>query len=342
MSSDRKEAWHDPETDQYHFRGSSFGGCMHGLVLALRGTVKRAPDMHLRARFAAGSQSEDRLKEEMVAAGLATLGPPAEGLPLGIIYDAHSHYTKQRQVRASFSVSKWHTGFAYHEGLLSLRSNMPEYRIPIYTVGCALDGWGLDPRAFALRCAMHPEVYDGDVVVATAVTGQLRPFILEHKSMNEDKKKEVDACCSKPGVLDPAKFAELYRGYGWQITGQALGVRAMCANIFSWDDGHCDPLDSVVPVVFFSVETLQQVNGSDYIPTGRHLYYMERPPWEGKDVAERLHEVVTLAATGKIPECDSEWGRCDWGPGPQPSRPTRPPVLDALEPEEAQEVEIPC
>jgi hypothetical protein len=330
----RKEAGWDEKEQAWTFRGSFFGGCMHSLVLALRGNFPKAPTPWQRSRFAAGTQSEDAVKEDMVEKQLATLGPPEARL--GVVWDAGAHYSCQRQVRAYFAYCSTFTGFAYPRGIAELRHRManpqdgfPPEELTVYRVGCSLDGWGIGARDYVAN-ACAAEFYE-DGVLPSAVTSEVVPFVLEHKSMNDEKKAALDACCTSPYVLCHKKFRELMRSYGWQVTGQAYGVTTMCAEIFQRPDGVCYPLDDLTPVVFISVEVIKQHGaGGVYFPTGRYLYMLDAVPYDGAAVAERLATAVDMAKRGVIPECDSEWD-CSWTKISKPVRNTKPPELSPPE-----------
>ena len=330
----RKEAYWDEEEGVYHFRGSFYGGCMHSVVLALRGNSPKAPSLHTRARFSAGTQSEDELKKDMVEVGLAILGPP-DGT-LGVIWDAGAHFSCQRQTKAYFGYCDAYKGFAYSDGLKGLQQKLlhpqdgsPPVSMHVYTIGCSLDGWGISPLDFLVK-VQDLEFYN-ESVSRLLVSDGVVPFVLEHKSMNADKKAALDACCpSRPYVLDRYLFRELMRSYGWQITAQVLGVQTLMDRVYRQPVGNHYPLDSVDPDIFLSVEVLKQHGaGGSYFPTGRYLYKLDGCPYSGAAVAERLAMAVDKADRGDIPECDSEWD-CSWTQINKPERNTKPPDVEDI------------
>lgn len=334
----RNEAYFNADTNTWEFRGSSFGGCLHGLVMALQGATKAPPDLRTRQRFSAGTLSEERIKEDMIAIGAASPGKPEPNV-LGRMWDAGKIYKTQRAVRGSYingpDANKWVCS---------------DYVIPAKhdhcVVQCSLDGWGIGAHEFLDR--VEP-IYTEGMVGSHQLPSDFQSWIWEHKSMTREKFETLLKCCfaGEEWVVSPSLFAQAFPQYSWQLTAQALGVHSMLWDVFRDVDPELSSVGGlafVQPRIFFSVELLDYAAG-DWIPAGRYLFYIVSNPFTGTDVAVRLAEVIRMFRAGEVPRCDSEF-KCDWplpappkrtGNGPAPSEAPRgaykyvPPAEDLSE-----------
>ncbi len=314
----RNEAYYNAEHDVYEFRGSSFGGCMHGLVMALNGAKKGSPSLKTRDRYAAGNRSEEAVKADLILAGAADKGKPRPGL-LGVMWDAGPNLHSQRQVRGH-----------YLSGPEACKWVCSDYPFPAKhdhcVVQCSLDGWGIGVHEFLARAAC---VYTEGCVDPAHTYQGFTPFIWEHKSVMKEKFPALLKCCpAEPYVLDPVLFRQLYNQYSWQLTAQGFGVHSMIWDVFRDDDPACNEVGGfsfLHPRVFFSVEVLTTV-GEHYVPAGRHLFYMRHTPFDGSDVAARLGEVLRMWRAGEVLKCDSEY-QCDWPLPAAPKRTGNGPIL---------------
>lgn len=327
----RREAFWSEEDQGYLFRGSFFGGCLHSLVLALRGNMPKKPDQWTAARYSAGSSSEVIFKEKALALGIADLG--YDYSEPGVLWDAGETHLTQRKVKAFFMRTLGYRGqvastVAFDGPAmteLEVAAARPDPNSVRYIVQSSLDGWGLGCRDWVRNSA---QMYDGGRVALDDVTPQFTPWTWEHKTMNTEKKAALDDCCRRPYVLDPLKFRELMRNYGWQFTGQMLGVRSLLLDIFP--SALSDPtnhLQDLTPRAFLSVDVLQQVASGEYVSLGYYLYYLPVTPYTADEVLVRLSNAVGMAHRGEVPVCDSEWGNCPWGfgtPKPGPRQKLKP------------------
>lgn len=304
----RNEAYLDEATGIYEFRGSSYGGCMHGLVMALRGEKQNAPDLQTRSRFGAGNQSEEAIKADLIRIGAATVNAPCGNL--GVMWDAGPNFNSQRQVRGHYM------GAPRYAHKLVPRDFVPERGQDHFVVQCSLDGWGLGEREFLNRVK---DVYDRGCVfpgLLPSAADRFAAWVWEHKSVQKEKQEILLACCypGKPFLIDPLKFQQAFPHYSWQLTAQVYGVHMLIWDLFEDDPDH--HLVFKMPGIFYSTEVVQPDHQGSYFPVGRQLFYMERPPFTSSDVAMRLSETLRAFREGEVPKCDSEY-RCFWPvPGP--------------------------
>lgn len=310
----RNEAYYNKETDTWEFRGSSFGGCLHGLVMSLRGATKGSPDLRTRMRFSAGNQSEDSIKEDMIAIGAADKGPPRPG-ELGVMWDAGKNLHSQRAVRGHYiggpDCHKW----------VCTDYPTPDKHIHA-VVQCSLDGWGIGTHEFLDRVG---PLYEAGCVHKSHILSGFHPFIWEHKTMQAEKFEALVGCCEGGAgqwMIDPLKFQQKFRQYAWQLTAQAFGVHSMLWDVFRDEDPELNRVggfDLIQPRIFFSVETVAAMANGDFAPTGRYLFYIRATPFTGSDIAVRLAETVRMFQADEVPKCDSDF-KCDWPMPPAPPR----------------------
>lgn len=320
----RKEAFYDKDKDVWEFRGSSFGGCQHGLVMALRGAEPGAPDPHTRARFGAGNTSEAVIKEQLREADVAVKGKPDRRL--GVIWDAGDNWKSQRQVTGHYLV-RYHPGRRDHRNEWVLSDYNFKPGDDHCTVTCALDGWGMGEHEFVERVG---GIYTGGSVTLENIPDRYASWIWEHKSIQLAKFQALQKCAveGKPYVLDPSKFAKAFARYAWQLSGQSYGLFGLLSEIFVDDPMH--QIATRLPGIFFSTDLIQPTP-LGYETVGKYLFYLPRPPFHGGDIAVRLGEVLKHYREGTVPTCDSEF-RCFW---PKPGPPKRTGGFNPVRPSEA-------
>ena len=303
----RREAWYNEAEDLWEFRGSSFGSCMHGLVMALRGHEKGSPDLRSRVRFAAGNSSEARIKNDLVDVGAASRFAP-DGPDLGVMWDAGDTYLTQRTVRG------YHVfGPKMCSTTTQLYPRKPDHDAAV--VQCSLDGWGIGLQEFVQRAG---SVYR-TVPSLMGMTGC--SWVWEHKSMSPEKFASLLECTHPASTnhLDPFLFRQRFLQYAWQVQAQAGGLHELLWHEIYRHEPPANHDFLVWPRAFISVEVLHNVAG-DYLPVGRHLFYLEMTSQLAGCIATRLREVLRLYRAGEVPKCDSEF-RCEW-PVPEPPKRT--------------------
>ena len=191
----RVECFWDSKDNLWGFRGSSFGSCLHGAVMSLRGSRSRRPNVSTRTRFKSGSDSEERIKELL------------RGVDANL-QDDQSHYTQQRKVHLYGDV-----------------------RDEDYRISCSLDGWSYNLWDF-IQKSVGP-VYDPGLSISKRYWEPFDGhFVFEHKSVQTEKWQSIfghagsSSMMRAPGLFCSERFRAGMRTYAWQVSAQAHALAA--------------------------------------------------------------------------------------------------------------------
>lgn len=280
----RKEAFTEPRTEErpwplYGFRGSSYGGCLHSLVLILQGITSRPPSEELKARFQLGHESELRCKQALASAGF-------------VMEDAQHELDKQRNV--------------FVEEVFRFEDFEEPRSVKI---GCSLDGWFKNRDALGGWLEAGYSIYP--YPNALPADG---PITFEHKSTTLSKFESLLEAFSLVRHDIRAELKQWNPQYAYQTSAQAWGLELYIREQTLVSQ---EPLDGLP--CLFSVECINLDEAGNPGPRHqeRVCFLLPAPVFGPMECLGRCLEAVWFFENNIVPECDAifdcRFREPDWG-----------------------------